>query len=103
MIKKQFKIKSYINPDIKIGDTVRLIDGSGLTHSTNIEDVYIIGRYPHLVNSNLPLSEMRFKVVNTGITDLVCEGVCDLVYLQDIKIEYEGSVFFTCSRCVIKL
>jgi hypothetical protein len=103
MNKKQYQIQKHINPEIQIGDMVRLIDGSGLTHSSNVQDVYIILGYPQLVGSNLPLNVLDFKVVNTGITDLACGGVYDKVYLQDIEIEYEGSIFYTCSKFVSRL
>jgi hypothetical protein len=103
MRKGQYKIEQHINSDIKIGDKVKLRDGSGLTHSSNDEGIYIVFGYPKLTGSKLPLMELEFTVVNTNIKDLVCMGVCGIVYLQDIEIEYNGCVFYTCSQFVNKL
>lgn len=102
-MKKQFIISKHINPEIKKGDKVRLIDGSGLTCAKEYkEQICIVFPYEEITGSKLPLRELTFTVTRTGIKDLVCSGVLGTVYLQDIELEYNGVKFYNCSKFVSK-
>lgn len=102
MEKKQFKLKSFINESIMVGDYVRLIDGSGLSVDGYDEDVYIVYGYPDITMSEKKLSEISFKVEKTGIKEAGVLGVLEHVYVQDIELSIDGNVntFRTCSGFV---
>jgi len=98
-MKKSFKLKTYINNNIKIGDKIKIIDGSGLssTMSDDNKDYYIIFSYPDYTKSNLNLKEIIGTVVQTNITDYILISNNDYAYLQDIVIELGEGRFRTCS------
>ena len=100
-MKKQIEIFSHINPSVKVGDKVKLIDGSGLTPKNKYhKDIYIVYQYPDITGSQKMLKELVFTVTKTNITNLVCTSSLDGVYLQDIEIEFDGHIFYTCSEFV---
>jgi hypothetical protein len=95
----ELHLRKWINKDIKIGDTVKIVDGSGLTH--NGKRKYIYSSYESATKSKLPLSEMYFKVVETNVEDKISETANPKTfYLQDLAIEFKGVVFRTCSAFV---
>jgi hypothetical protein len=97
----ELHLRRCINKDIKVGDTVKIVDGSGLTH--NGKRKYIYSSYESATKSKLPLSEMYFKVVETNVEDKISETANPKTfYLQDLAIEFKGVVFRTCSAFVRK-
>jgi hypothetical protein len=97
----ELHLRRCINKDIKVGDTVKIVDGSGLTH--NGKRKYIYSSYESATKSKLPLSEMYFKVVETNVEDKISETANPKTfYLQDLAIEFNGEVFRTCSAFVKK-
>lgn len=107
IIKRSFKIKRYIDPNIKKGDIVRLHDGSGFTINTdkhpNDEAGYsIVNDYPELGFNN-QLMDYNWTVVETDIKDRAAYGIFDIIYIQDIIVECNGVQFRTASGLVGKI
>jgi len=102
MKSKSLKIKRLIDTEIKKGDTVRLIDGSGLTHISIEQPFYIVRPYPEVTGEDKELEIIEAKVIETNITDYVTEGVCNNCYLQDIIIKVGNAKFRTYSKSVAK-
>jgi len=103
-MKQTFEIKTHIDKDIKKGDLVYLIDGSGLsTYETEGQELFIVRSYPKLTNSNSLLKELLFKVIETDVKTNVCMGVLGCVRIQDIIIEINKTKFRTCSQFVKKV
>lgn len=101
------KIKLLINPEIKVGDTVKLIDGSGLSldpnQYPNAKKLYIVHSYPEY-GFHSPLKTYEYKVIETGINDYVIEGALGkTAYLQDILITCNGVKLRTFSKSVVKV
>lgn len=104
MRKQSFKIESYINKDICIGDVVKLFDGSALSlnydkHKVDEHTFAIVYTYPEFGFSR-PLKDYIWTVKEIGITDVCCEGVLNIMYLQDIIVECNGYQFRTSSGMV---
>ena len=97
----ELKLSRRINKDIKVGDTVRLTDGSGLTFDGDKK--LIIYSDPEITGSELKLLDLDFKVVETNVKDSIAASVCNTFYLQDIAIEINGKIFRTCSSFVKKV
>lgn len=102
MRKRSFKIKKYINPEIMVGDKVRLTDGSALTCNKLEKDVYIANSYPEL-GIRGRLKDYDATVKEVGVTDRFCPGAFGSGYLQDIVISINGVDFRTTSSCVTKV
>ena len=103
---KSFELFTHVNSEIKKGDIVKLIDGSGLSLKenelySNNKNHYIVFEYPEL-GFELPLKEYHFIVVETNITNRVGGGSYDYKYLQDIIVECNGIQFRTASDFVSK-
>lgn len=102
-MKKGYKIERYIDSSIKVGDFVKMIDGSALSCDKNNEsEMFIVKAYPKLTGFQGTLKELNAEVVRVGITDNICMGVCGKVYLQDIEIRIGDTIFRTASRLVTK-
>lgn len=115
MLKTQINIEDLPTRNYKVGDKVRLIDGSSLmfddlNHYTTPlnspigpDDLYIVCAYPTVTKSSAPLKELAMNVVEVD-----CDNLCTCVrigrnlsaFRQDIKIEYNGVVFRTASSMV---
>ena len=79
-------------------------DGSGMSLiSSNAKDMYIIYAYPEITGSLLILKDIIGTVVETDITHIVTEDVCDRVYGVDIIVQLGNAKFYTCSKFVNKL
>ena len=103
-MKKSFELFTYVDKKIKIGDRVKLIDGSALSLKegesySNNEDHYIVFEYPKL-GFDLPLKEYLFVVLETNIKNRVGGGGNEFKYLQDIIVECNGIKFRTASKFV---
>lgn len=98
---KTVRISRHINPTIKKGDLVRLVDGSALTCCFNNEHHLIIKAYPSITGSNLLLKNMDAVVLMTGVQDVGSYyKPLDHVYIQDIIIQLGNARYRTCSRFV---
>ena len=85
-MKGSIKVNDYINPNIKTGDIVEIIDGSSLSLEGSNDDYYIVYNYPEL-GIFKKLKECKFKVIATGVTDQINLSACEgQAYLQDIII-----------------
>jgi hypothetical protein len=102
MRKETYRLQRIINDDIKVGDLVKLIDGSALT-CDKIERPIIVRSYENVLGSVLDLKLLTFKVIRTNIDNAIVYGVLDICYLQDIEVEYNNVVFRTASSLVTKI
>jgi len=102
MQKQSYKIRKFINPDIKVGNKVKLIDGSGLSvKDTEHEDVYIVFAYPVLTGSHERLKDIEAYVEEIDIEDIIIPSFgLDTAYLQDIVVKIGEGYFRTCSKFV---
>jgi len=109
MNKQFYKIIREVNKDIKVGDTVKLIDGSGLSNIDNPEkEYYIVFSYPDLTGIiRTALGQIECVVLETGITDIITspnnfvkDSYC---YGVDIRIKVGNTEFYTCSKFVKKI
>jgi len=101
-MKSERKLRICIDHSIKVGDTVRLHDGSALSvkDNTDIEPL-IICSYQHLTKSLDRLKDLNATVTEVGLEDTVC--VSDIsAYIQDIVIDINGCKFRTASQFVYK-
>lgn len=103
-MKKAYKIKRCINPLIKEGDIVRIRDGSGLAFVN--EDIkiepYIVDSYSKIFGVNTKLQYLNFKVVKTGISDVITDIHLNFCFGVDIIIEYNHIQLYTCSQFIHK-
>jgi len=99
MDKSSLKLVKYKNPQIKVGDKIKLIDGSALSHITEKGDFYIIHSYRKLTGSDLSLEDIVGKVVKTNVKNRGCFGAFD-IYVQDIVVKLGKAKFRTCSQFV---
>lgn len=101
-------IKEYIDPEIKVGDIVRVTDGSTLSTkdtSKYTEDLYIVYDYPELTGSNLPIKELDAIVIETGVKDKVIVTSINFhvfIYKQDIVLQIGETEFRCASQLVTK-
>lgn len=105
MCKEYKTIHKHIDPNITVGDTVTLIDGSGLCpverDSTNY---YINNSYPNKTGVRARLDEIPCEVLVTGIDNTITNSsVSSIAYLLDIKVQVGNARFYTCSKFVRKI
>lgn len=104
MKKQSLTIEYYIDKEIKKGDKVKFIDGSGMSnHNFPDETFYIVFSYPKVLKTESIIKDLEFEVVETGITNKGCSGAFPKIYIQDIAVSYNGVVFHTPSNFVTKL
>jgi hypothetical protein len=99
MGKASLKLKKYINPQIKVGDKVKLIDGSALSHIKLKGDFYIVDSYPEITGEDALLKDIVGEVVKTKVKNSGCFGAFD-IYVQDIVVKLGKAKFRTCSKMV---
>ncbi len=104
MQKSTLDIVKYINPDIKAGDKIKIVDGSSFTPLDYVMDeFYIIYSYPKLTGTNLVIKEIIGEVIFTGIENSVCTSPwSERAYLQDCIIQLGTGLFRTCSAFLRK-
>ena len=109
-MKHSCTIRVEINPNIKVGDKVFLIDGSGLTlvkedDSEDANEYYIIFSYPDKTGSKLLLQSIEAKVIEVNVRDKISHRVDTLMnpLLQDIVVKVGDAEFRTCSKLVKKV
>jgi len=96
-------INTNINPNIKVGDLVMVVDGSAFSIKNtdkHDKDLYIIYAYPELTGLDIPIKHIPAIVTKTGVTDKGCIGAVNSIYLQDIIILIGKTKFRTSSRHV---
>ena len=103
MQKATLIIRKFINPDIKAGDKVMIVDGSAFTPLNFIEEnYYIVDAYPKITGSEKIIKDIEGEVIFTNLTDNVTSGV-DSVYLQDCIIQLGNGLFRTASQFLKKV
>lgn len=100
MKKITLEINERINPKVKEGDIVRLIDGSGLSCVDSDSDFYIVYSYPEVTGINEQLKHIDAEVLKIGVEDRCVCGSGDWAYKQDIVIKIGSAKFRTCSGFV---
>lgn len=99
-MKQSFIVKKFINPAIKVGDKVRIIDGSGFSIDNFEKEAYIILSYPELFGQNQKVKEIEFEVISINETDRII-STFDTCYLQDLVLKApNGQLVFNCSSFV---
>lgn len=95
---KYYNLRKHINPDIKVGDQLYLIDGSGLLPVKEYKDpIFIVSSYPELFGTEEIIKDLKFTVVQTNIEDIITPSVVGTALLLDCLIEYNGCQLYTCS------
>ena len=103
MKNQTLKVEKYIDNSIKVGDFVKLIDGSGFTHATKKGTFYIINSYNDITGLPLNLQDIAAEVIECNINNHCCSGAFNTLYLQDIKVKIGNAEFRTASGFVEKL
>lgn len=108
MGKHSKQIKKLIDEQIKVGDKVRLIDGSAVCCVEDADnEYYLIFAYPDKTGSTEILKDLEGTVIETGITDHVSltliSDLLSVVYLQDIVVQIGDANFRTASQLVRKI
>src|SRR5690349_19850134 len=101
-MKATIEIRQFVNTDIKVGDTVRLIDGSGCTPLKTGEKVIIVFSYPKYTGLESELRHIPAMVAESGISNFGLP-FSDILYTQDIIVRSGNSEFRTCSAFVAKI
>lgn len=98
------EIEAYIDTDINEGDSVLIIDGSGLKCKGNDEDVFIVYSYPGLTGQGDKLKDIEGTVVKTGVTGIHSKDIAKIgkVYSLDVIIKLGNAEFYTCSAFLTK-
>ena len=102
-MKKSFIIKKRINPDIKVGDYVSVIDGSSF--SSVLEPsraLYIVNPYSELTGVGTVIQDIIGHVVEIKIDDAFVQSPLDILYLQDIVVQLGTGLFRVASKHVKK-
>jgi len=105
-MKRSITIQNRINPEIKVGDYVKLFDGSALScdkHDNDKRPLYIVNSYRELTGMSIIIKDIPALVISTGITNKVCDTGDNLLYLQDIVVKIGNADFRTCSGLVEQL
>jgi hypothetical protein len=102
-MKREFKISKHINPEIKVGDKVKIFDGSALTCSDK-PNAYIIipNSYPEITGINEALMHIEGEVLDLN-QNTVCSAPIESYYLQDATIRLGDAKFRTCTAFLIKI
>lgn len=102
-MKKSYIIKKRINPDIKVGDYVKVIDGSSFSSVLEpLRTLYIVNSYSELTNVDTLIQDIIGHVIETKIDDAVLHSPTNNLYLQDIVIQLGKGLFRVSSKHVKK-
>ena len=101
---KSFIATKHIDKNIKVGDFVKFIDGSGFSIKDDVIDYpVIVHRYPLVFGLDTIVKNIVFKVIKTGVNDRILASGCDYGYFQDIELEApNGTIVYSCSAFVKK-
>lgn len=93
--------------DLQVGDTVKLIDGSGLVlvdsekdTSNRTHECYIVNAYPEKTGSSLPLKGIECEVLKVGEEGFFAKGALNTIYKLDILIKCGEALLRTSSQFV---
>ena len=101
-MKQSIRINLNRNQDIKLGDTVRLCDGSSLANRDIDNRFNIVSSYESVTGLKSELKHCDAEVIEVGVYDQVSvDGFLNSGYLQDIVIQIGKSFFRTSSRHVM--
>lgn len=94
--------EELINPSIKVGDKIRIHDGSSITSVEFYpENIYIVFPYPAITGLHQDLKFIDGEVVEVGITNrFIPHDLCKCLYPQDIVIKLGKGLFRTSSAMV---
>ena len=98
MSKQSFFVDENKRKDLKVNQTVKLVDGSSLTSidANGLYDVYIVNSYPKLTGINGELKTLKALVIETNLKNHICSGVIGNGYIQDTLIKI-GDGLFRCN------
>lgn len=105
-MKNQFQLRQIKSQELKVGDVVRVYDGSSITSEKDDKAIFIVHSYPELTGINNELKNIDAEVLKVGIDDLFCFGCprfkCEpsSIYRQDIQIKIGNGIFYTNSSMV---
>ena len=88
-----------VNPNIKVGDTVRINDSLGLSTVDGRDSFDLNKSYPGVTGYTVNLCTLTGVVLEVGITNVVSTHNLFL----DVRIKLGNTVFFTCSEFLNKL
>lgn len=104
---RTLKINKFIDKSIKVGDIIRIHDGSGLSllNDLSTKDHYIVKAYPELTGSGLILKEIDGTVIDINIKYI--HSVPSIgsywCYKLDCIIQLGNAKFRTCSKFIHKI
>ena len=95
MSKQSFFVDENKRKDLKVNQTVKLVDGRSLTSidANGLYDVYIVNSYPKLTGINGELKTLKALVIETNLKNHICSGDG---YIQDTLIKI-GDGLFRCN------
>jgi hypothetical protein len=100
------KLQRLIDSEIKQGDLVKLVDGSGLTDELG-KKLYIIHEYEEITGSSQKLEDIEWIVDEVGIDDIICDDYVPtarkIYYIQDIVVTNGICKLRTASKLVKKI
>lgn len=99
-MKNQLKLRHLKEKTLKVGDIVRITDGSSLTAANYEDEVYIIFPYEKLTGREDKLKDINGVVIEIGVKGLFCKGSIGYIYSQDIAITLGTGIFYTHSSMV---
>lgn len=104
-MKKKITLTKHINPSIRVGDKVRMVDGSAFSYSgKQTESLLITQSYPELTGLNANIKNIDATVLAVNINNVATlSHVIDAAYITDIKLSIGVGEFFTCSKFVEKV
>ena len=103
-MKKKITLKKHINPSIKVGDKVRMVDGSAFSYSgKQTESLFIVQSYPELTGLNAIIKDIDATVLAVNIDNVATLWRDSSAYITDIKLSIGNGEFFTCSKFVEKV
>lgn len=101
-MEKTNKIQSRVNKNIKVGDKVKIIDGSYLTvKGDNTQNPIIPFPLPEVTGTNEELNKIVGEVVESGITNYCTNPFLEKVTIQDIVVKLGNGLFRTSSKEVV--
>jgi hypothetical protein len=100
-MKNSIFLKHLVDSDIKVGDVVRVIDGSGFSPVDERDPKLIV--FP-IEGYSSNICEMTATVIATGVKNYGVNGAFpDEYYVQDTLIDIRGHLFRTCSQFLAKI
>lgn len=104
-MKKKITLRKLINPSIKVGDKVRMVDDSAFSYSgKQTESLFITQSYPELTGLNANIKDIDATVLAVNINNVATlSHVIGAAYITDIKLSIGVGEFFTCSKFVEKV